>query len=142
MGAIQAILRQDCEVTNSKISEEMIYNYTRDFPFICEEMHLPISYNYGRSAVENILLDAAGRETVPTLKIHEDKFSVRPETFGRASLCDSPTIGAERAVRFLCKEHESRGLKDRMSREIIQNLEQAKIGIASSTYDIVGPPPI
>jgi hypothetical protein len=29
-----------------------------------------------------------------------------------------------------------------MSREITRNLDQAKIGIASSTYDIVGLPPI
>jgi hypothetical protein len=45
-------------------------------------------------------------------------------------------------VRFLCSDHDIRGLKDRMSREIIQNLDEAKIGIASSTYDIVGLPTI
>ncbi len=35
-------------VSNSKIFEEPIYNYTRDFPFIWEEMHLPISYKDDR----------------------------------------------------------------------------------------------
>jgi len=44
----------------------------------------------------------------------------------------------ELTVRFLCKDHDIRGLKDRMSREIIGNLEKARIGIASSTYEIVG----
>jgi len=35
-----------------------------------------------------------------------------------------------------------RGLKDSISREILTGLEAAKIGIASSTYDLVGLPPI
>ena len=136
-------------VTNSKIFEEPVYNYTRDFPFIWEEMHLPISYKDDRSVVEQILLEAAGKETVkieemaaPALKLLEDKFSiesvdVRPRVYMR--LTDN---WVELTVRFLCKEHDIRGLKDRMSREIIANLDKAKIGIASSTYDIVGLPPI
>ncbi len=136
-------------VTNSKIFEEPVYNYTRDFPFIWEEMNLPISYKDDRSVVEQILLEAAGKETVkieemaaPALRLLEDKFSiesvdVRPRVYMR--LTDN---WVELTVRFLCKEHDIRGLKDRMSREIIANLDKAKIGIASSTYDIVGLPPI
>ncbi len=45
-------------------------------------------------------------------------------------------------MRFLCSTHDVRGLKDRISREILSGLEAAHIGIASSTYDIVGFPPI
>ena len=136
-------------VTNSKIFEEPVYNYTRDFPFLWEEMHLPISYNDDRNLVEQILLEAAAKETVhieelaaPTLKLLEDKFSIekadiRPRVYVR--LTDN---WVELTVRFLCKDHDIRGLKDRMSREIIAKLDDAKIGIASSTYDIVGLPPI
>ena len=45
----------------------------------------------------------------------------------------------ELSVRFLCRTHDIRGLKDRISREILAGFEDASIGIASSTYDIVGP---
>jgi hypothetical protein len=45
-------------------------------------------------------------------------------------------------VRFLCRTHDIRGLKDRISREILSGFDEAKIGIASSTYDVVGFPPI
>ncbi len=136
-------------VTNSKIFEEPVYNYTRDFPFIWEEMHLPISYSDDRGVVESILLEAAGKETVKieeiaasALTILEDRFSIRsgdihPRVYMR--LTDN---WVELTVRFLCKDHDIRGLKDRMSREVIANLDKAKIGIASSTYDIVGLPPI
>jgi hypothetical protein len=45
-------------------------------------------------------------------------------------------------VRFLCPTHDIRALKDRISREMLAGLDAAKIGIASSTYDIVGMPPL
>ncbi len=136
-------------VTNAKIFDEPVYNYTRDFPYLWEEIHLPISYKDDRNAAERILLAAAEKETVQitdmaeqTLTILEQRFSIkrlqlRPQVYMR--LTDN---WVELTVRFLCKDHDIRGLKDRMSREIIDNLDQAKIGIASGTYEIVGLPPI
>jgi small-conductance mechanosensitive channel len=136
-------------VSNSKIFEEPVYNYTRDFPFIWEEMHIPIAYDADMSHVERILLDAASAETVkiddlaePTLKTLEEKYSIgtadlEPRVFVR--LTDN---WVELTVRFLCRDHDIRALKDRMSRTIKARLDAANIGIASSTYDIVGMPPI
>lgn len=45
-------------------------------------------------------------------------------------------------MRFLCGTHDIRGLKDRISREILAALDEAHIGIVSGTYEIVGVPPI
>jgi len=136
-------------VTNSKIFDEPVYNYTRDFPFLWEEMHIPISYDADAGLVETILLEAAKKETVkieelaePTLKLLENTFSIvaadlMPRVYVR--LTDN---WVELAVRFVCSDHDIRGLKDRMSRDIKAKLSAAGIGIASSTYDIVGLPPI
>lgn len=46
-------------VTNSKIFAEPVYNYTREFPFIWEEVALPITYRADRDGAEAILLQAA-----------------------------------------------------------------------------------
>ena len=46
-------------VANAKVFSEPVYNYTRDFPFIWEEMALPITYQADRERAEAILLDAA-----------------------------------------------------------------------------------
>ena len=136
-------------VTNAKIFDEPVYNYTRDFPYLWEEIHVPISYKDDRYAAEQILLAAAEKETVrladlaeETLTGLEQRFSIkrlqlRPQVYMR--LTDN---WVELTVRFLCKDHDIRGLKDRMSRDIIDKLDQAKIGIASGTYEIVGLPPI
>ncbi len=48
----------------------------------------------------------------------------------------------ELSVRFLCGTRNIRGLKDRISRDLLSGLETGKIGIASGTYDIVGLPTI
>jgi small-conductance mechanosensitive channel len=136
-------------VSNSQIFEEPVYNYTRDFPFIWEELHLPISYKDDREQVERILLEAAEKETVkieelaaPAVILLEHKYFVtRAETKPRVymRLTDN---WVELTVRFLCSDHDVRGIKDRMSREVLAALDKAKIGIASGTYEIVGLPPI
>ncbi len=136
-------------VSNSQIFEEPIYNYTRNFPYLWEEMHLPISYKDNRHRAEQILLEAARKETVsitemaePALQALKERFfveaaGIEPRVFWR--LTDN---WVELTVRFLCKDHDIRGLKDRMSREIIDKLDEAGIGIASGTYEIVGFPPV
>lgn len=48
----------------------------------------------------------------------------------------------ELTVRFIVTTHRIRSVKDAMSRQIIAGLDEAGIGIASATYDIVGLPPI
>lgn len=136
-------------VVNSTIFDEPVFNYTRDFPFIWEEIHIPITYKADRDVVERILLEAAAKETVkvediakPVLDTLEKKFliaraDIAPQVYTR--LTDN---WVEMTVRFLCDDHGIRGLKSRMSRDIIDNLDKLDIGIASSTYDIVGFPPL
>lgn len=76
------------------------------------------------------------------IKVLEDKCStgsadLAPRVF--LSLTDN---WVELTVRFLCQDHDIRALKDRMSCTIKARLDAANIGIASSTYDIAGMPPI
>jgi len=137
-------------VTNSKIFDEPVYNYTRDFPFLWEELQIPISYDDDDTIVEQILIKAASKETVkiedvaaPRLKLLEEHFSIHtPDDLAPRVFVRLTENWVELTVRFLCSDHDIRGLKDRMSREIKANLAKAKIGVASSTYDIVGLPPI
>lgn len=136
-------------ISNAQIFEEPVYNYTREFPYIWEEMHLPISFKDDRRQAEEIMLEVVRRHTTdiadlaqPELDRLKHRFfieaaDIRPRVFLR--ITDN---WVELTVRFLCSTHDIRGLKDRISREILTGFDQAKIGIASSTYDIVGLPPI
>ncbi len=52
-------------VSNSQIFDEPVYNYTRDFSYIWEEIHVPITYKAVRDAAEKIML--AGNRQVKDL---------------------------------------------------------------------------
>jgi small-conductance mechanosensitive channel len=39
-------------VSNSKVFDEPVYNYTREFPFIWDEIVLPIRYQDDRARIE------------------------------------------------------------------------------------------
>jgi hypothetical protein len=69
------------------------------------------------------------------MKILVDKFSIEPEDIELRVFMRLTDNWVELTGRFVCKDHDIRGLKDRMSREIIGNLDQVKIGIASSASD-------
>jgi small-conductance mechanosensitive channel len=136
-------------VSNSVVFDEPVFNFTREFPFLWEEMRIPVSYKDDRRRAEQILLDVAQRHTVKLQEIgekdleelHRRYFTKRADVHPRVyyRLTDN---WIEMTLRFLTRSHGVRDLKDAMSREIIDALDQAKIGIASSTYDIVGLPPV
>jgi small-conductance mechanosensitive channel len=58
-------------VTNDKIFDEPVYNYTRDFPYIWEEMSLPIGYTADRHRAETVILAAARKYAVPLNQLGE-----------------------------------------------------------------------
>lgn len=136
-------------VSNSKIFAEPVYNYTRDFPFMWEEMAIPITYEADRAKVEAIMLDAArayaggARDIAADAKVDlETRFGVDPIDLDPKVFFRITDNWLELTVRFIVTTHRVRTIKDAMSRQIIAALDEAGIGIASATYDIVGLPPI
>jgi small-conductance mechanosensitive channel len=134
-------------ITNDKIFDNPVYNYTREFPYIWEEMHLPIPYNADRHAAERIILDAARKFTVKTSDLSEESLKELERRYmvKRAEL--EPRVyfrltdnWVEMSVRFITEEHGIRKLKDAMSREILDGFDRTNIGIASGTYQVVGMP--
>ncbi|WP_374943006.1 mechanosensitive ion channel family protein [Sphingomonas sp.] len=136
-------------VSNAKVFSEPVYNYTRDFPFIWEEMAIPITYQADRAKVETILLDAAVRFAGNPAEIAQGAKQDLQARFGVDPIDLDPKVffritdnWLELTVRFIVTTHRIRSTKDAMSRHIIAALDAAGIGIASATYDIVGLPPI
>lgn len=136
-------------VSNAKIFAEPVYNYTRDFPFIWEEMAIPITYEADRAKVEAVMLDAANRFAGRAEEIAAEAKTELQARFGVDPIDLDPKVfyritdnWLELTVRFIVTTHGIRGIKDAMSRHILAGLDEAGIGIASATYDIVGFPPV
>ena len=137
-------------ITNDKIFDTPVYNYTREFPFLWEEIHIPISYKDDRGKAEQILLDVTRKHTElvirdaqPAVERLRSAYSLHDGTDLNPRVYLRITDNwVELSVRFIAPVHGVRPLKDAMSRDILTQFEAARIGIASGTYEIVGMPPI
>jgi small-conductance mechanosensitive channel len=136
-------------VTNDTIFSSPVYNYTREFPYIWEEMRLPVRYQDDWHRAERILLDVAREHTVDLASIGKEALEDLQRTYvvGQTDLqprvfCRITDNWLELTVRFISRERGVRELKDAMARDILARLKEAGIEVASSTYDVVGFPPI
>ena len=136
-------------VTNGAIFAEPVYNYSRDFPYLWEEIVLPITYNADRTQAERILLVAAGDHAVVDDPAAQRALATMKAKYAMSDASLTPAVywritdnWLELSVRFLVHARGVREVKDAMSRQIMSGLDEAGIGIASATYDIVGFPQV
>ncbi len=136
-------------VSNATIFDNPVFNYSRDFPVIWEEMRLPIRYTADHAEAERILLDCAERHTAGLQQQGHAGIALMLERYGMPDADLRPKVflrltdnWVELALRFVAPTHGSRAIKDAMSRDILMRFAKAGIDIASATYDIVGLPPV
>jgi len=137
-------------VTNDKIFDTPVYNYTREFPYVWEEMHFPISYDADRERAESILLEVGRRHTesfVEKARPAFDKLRARYFVADRMELPAHVYLRMtdnwlELTLRFIAPVHGVRALKDAMTRDILPAFAEAKLSIASTTFEITGLPTV
>jgi small-conductance mechanosensitive channel len=136
-------------VTNDKVFDEPVYNCTREFPFIWDEIAIPVPYRADRRRAETILLaavtehaEALDSRSEPVRRALENRYFIdldetTPRLFYR--LTDN---WLELTVRFVVRDHGMREVKDAISRAVLARFEEAGIQLASSTYEITRIPPL
>ncbi|MDQ2694054.1 MAG: mechanosensitive ion channel family protein [Pseudomonadota bacterium] len=136
-------------VSNAVIFDEPVYNYSRDFPYLWEEMILPIPYAADRHRAERILLEVAQHHTRRLGNLGDEALQEMQRRYFMTSAGVQPKVyyrltdnWLELTVRFIAEAHGIRELKDAMSRDILRALDEAGIGLASATFEIVGLPPL
>ncbi len=130
--------------TNDKIFDSPIYNFMREFPYVWEEIKIPIHHTGRRAEAERVLLQVARKHTdeivqeaKPALgKLRDDYFlpqeiETDPRVYLR--LTDNWT---EMSLRFLSREPGVRELKDKMYRDILDGFERENVSIASTTSEV------
>jgi small-conductance mechanosensitive channel len=134
-------------VSNAVIFDQPVYNYTREFPFIFEEISVPIPYDSDWQKAEEIILAAAEKHTVKYTELEKEailelrrRYFLGHENPGPRVYWRLTDNWIDMSVRFVVPDHGVRGIKDAMSRDIIQNLKAAGLGVASGTYQVVGMP--
>lgn len=136
-------------VTNDKVFDQPVYNYTREFPFMWDELRIPILYKADRRRAEEILIGCAREATAGICeqgdaarrKLEERYFvdlgELEPRVF--VHLTDN---WIELQLRFLTPVRGIRSIVDEIQRKLLDRFEAARIEIASGTYAIVELPPV
>ena len=138
-------------VANSFIFKEPVFNYSSDFPFLWDEITIPVRYgsNYEmarqgfqqvldevtgeharqlkgewRKMTDNYMLEVAKLEPMVTLKIMEN--------------------WAEYTLRYVVDYKQRRSTKDRICVLILQFIEQSedKVRLGASSFEVASVPPL
>lgn len=143
--------RRLVHVSNSAIFTSPVYNYSADLPILWDEITIPIKYGGDRALAVEILtrvVEEVTREDTESAKRHwaalEEKFDVEDARIEPLVTLAANDNWLEYNVRYVTRFNRRRTVKDALFNRIMDELDRVpdKLGIASSTYDIVAFPPV
>jgi small-conductance mechanosensitive channel len=136
-------------VSNAAIFEEPVYNYSLEFPYLWEEMHVAIPYRADRARAERILREAAERHSIAARELSAEALAELQRRYLMKSADTAPRVyyrlmdsWLELTVRFIARDHGVREVKDAIGRDVLGAFDEAGIELASPTVEVVGLPPL
>jgi small-conductance mechanosensitive channel len=134
-------------VTNDKVFDCPVYNYTHEFAYIWDEISIPVHFDQDFGRAERIMLDAANKHALSGARLGQEEVKRLEDRFGIAVGEIEPRVfwritedWLELTLRFLGPDHGIRGIKDQMTREIVAGFERSKITIAAVRQEAVTVP--
>jgi small-conductance mechanosensitive channel len=129
-------------VTNDKVFDCPVYNYTHEFAYIWDEISIPIAFHQDFAKAEEIILNAANGQARTSKRMGKEEVGRLEARFGIDAGDIDPRVfwritedWMELTVRFLGPDHGIRKIKDQMTREIISGFEKAKILVAATRQE-------
>ena len=133
-------------VTNDKVFDEPVYNYTHEFAYLWDELSVPVRYSSDYAAAEECILAAARKHALSAAGIGEEELRRLEARFGVKGDEVDPRVfwritedWLELTVRFLGPDHGIRRIKDQMSRDILTQFESRGIAIGATRQQAVAP---
>ncbi|WP_010542089.1 mechanosensitive ion channel family protein [Dietzia alimentaria] len=130
-------------VSNSVIFDEAVYNYTRGFPFLWEEISVNLPFEVDLRLVDELFVSCADRHTrelseqaMVSMRRMSRVYAVDVREFGPQVFASLEEDWILVTVRFVVGSHGGRAVKDAVSRDLVAGLREAGIAPASVVYDI------
>jgi len=136
-------------IANSFVFKEPVYNYSADFPFVWDEITIPVKYgsdhNLARQLISRVANDTVGEYVenaknqwaVMTRKYAVENAVVEPMVFLTAN-----DNWMEFTLRYVVDFGKRRGTKDLLFTQILDAIAQSngKVSMASATFHLVAAP--
>lgn len=136
-------------VANSFIFKEPVYNYSSDFPFLWDEITIPIRYGSDYELVRQTLQRILEQETGEYARHLKGEWRQMTDKYmlENAQLAPMVTLSikenwAEYTLRYVVDYKKRRGTKDRICVQILQaiNDSEGKIRLGASSFELASAP--
>jgi small-conductance mechanosensitive channel len=134
-------------VTNDKVFDCPVYNYTHEFAYIWDEFGIPVHFHQDFAKADRIILKAAKKHALSGDRLGEEEVKRLEQRFGIEVGEIDPRVfwritenWIELTIRFLGPDHGIRHIKDGMTRDILDGFDKAGITIAAVRQEAVTAP--
>lgn len=130
--------------SNSRVYQHAIFNYTQNFPYIWDEVVLPVTYASDLKEATRILLEAGEKQTKEFVRLAErelelmrDRYLVPEEKFGPTVFTKVTSNYVELTMRYIVSPRQRRAVSSALYGEIFSALlAHPQISIGSETMDL------
>ena len=139
------------KITNSFVFKEPVFNYSADFPFLWDEINIPIKYGSDRQLAVKIMSQVVNEifgDYIPQAKVEWQKM-VRKYLIEDARIEPIITLVAndnwmEYKIRYVVDYKYRRGKKSELFNRILDEIDKTsgQVVLASATFELVGTPPL
>ena len=136
-------------IANSFVFKEPVFNYSGDFPFLWDEITVPIKYgtdyHLAREILERVANEVVGEHAEQAANAWKDmvrKFLIEDATVAPMVTLVANDNWIEFTLRFVVNYKVRRGTKDRLFTRILEEIDKTdgRVAIASATFQLVEAP--
>lgn len=138
-------------VANSFIFKEPVYNYSSDFPFLWDEILIPVrhgsNYEMARNEFQKILEAITGehaRRLKSDWRKMTDKYMLEDARLEPMVTLNMKDSSVEYALRYVVDYKQRRGTKDKICVQLLQAIEQSngQIRLGAASIEVTTVPPL
>lgn len=138
------------QIPNSFVLNKTVKNYTKDFSFIWDEVHIMITYDSNLKKAKEIALKIAHEVADPFKKSATnelsdlgEKYLITPSDVDEQIYTKITDNWIDLRLRYVVDPRQRRAIKRSLFEKLLESFNSEKdIKIASATFEIVGFPPV
>lgn len=138
-------------VANSFVFKEPVFNYSGDFPFLWDEIRVPVQYGcdrpLARALFERVAAEVAGpfaHEVAGAWREITTRFRIEDVPLAPAVTMTANDNWMEFTLRYPVHYRARRTTRDRLFSRILDEIDASggRVKLASATFELVGAPPL
>lgn len=136
-------------ISNAFVFKSPLYNYSTDFPFVWDEIILPVRYQSDTKLAGEIILQIANARLGEYAEYAKQHWESMVRKYLIENAVVEPTLSVkltdnwvEFTLRFVVDYKKRRSTKDELSKQILEAFRKTggKVELASATFELVGLP--